>query len=83
MKARLLKRLAQLEQVGTRELHVAGYQEQEEQARLVREKMIAWIHAQGEERQPHESLAEAVARVSGITVSELRHQLTERAAGRL
>ena len=83
MKATLEKRLKQLEQVRAAELQSARYQEQEQDGRVAIEKMRAWLHAQGAEQQPHESLAEAVARASGITTHELRQQLMQRAAGRV
>ena len=83
MKATLEKRLKQLEQVRAAELQSAKYQEQEQDGRVAIEKMREWLHAQGAEQQRHESLAEAVARASGITVQEHRQQLMERAAGRL
>ena len=83
MKASLHKRLKQLEQTRAAELEAARQPEQQEEGRLAIEKMREWLHAQGAEQQPRESLAEAVARASGITTQELRHQLMERAAGRL
>lgn len=82
MKASLHKRLMQLEQARDGELQAARYREQEQDGRIAIEKMREWLHAQGAEQQRHESLAEAVARASGITTQELRHQLMERAAGR-
>ena len=62
MKATLEKRLKQLEQVRAAELQSAKYQEQEQDGRVAIEKMRAWLDAQGAVQQPHESLAEAVAR---------------------
>ena len=83
MKASLDKRLKQLEQVRAADLEAERYLEQEQDGRLAIEKMREWLHAQGAEQERHESLAEAVARASGITTHELRQQLMERAAGRL
>ena len=83
MKASVDRRLKQLEQVRAAGLEAAKYREQEEDGRVAIEKMRAWLHAQGAVQQPYESLAEAVARASGITTHELRQQLMERAAGRL
>jgi hypothetical protein len=88
VKANVHRRLKQLEQVRAADLEADKYREQEEDGRIAIErmaieKMRAWLHAQGAEQQSHESLAEAVARASGITTHELRHQLMERAAGRL
>jgi CTP:molybdopterin cytidylyltransferase MocA len=82
VKANLQRRLKQLEQVRAAVVTVASYREQEEECRLAREKMREWLHAQGAEQGPRESLAEAVARASGITCHELRQQLMEHAAGR-
>jgi hypothetical protein len=83
VKANLEKRLKQLEQVRAADLEADKYREQEADGRIAIEKMREWLRAQGAEQQPHESLAEAVARASGITCQELRHQMMERAAGRL
>ena len=83
MKANLHRRLKQLEQVRAADLEADKYREQEEDGRIAIEKMREWLRAQGAEQQRHESLAEAVARASGITTHELRQQLMERAAGRL
>jgi hypothetical protein len=83
VKASLHKRLKQLEESRAGELQAARYREQEQDGRVAIEKLRDWLRAQGAEQQPHESLAEAVARVSGITIPELRHQMMERAAGRL
>ena len=83
MKANLHKRLKQLEQIRAADLKAARYQEHEQEGRIAIEKMREWLRAQGTEQQRHESLAEAVARASGITIPELRHQMMERAAGRL
>jgi hypothetical protein len=74
--------LKQLEQVRAAAVTVESYREQQEEGRLAREKMREWLHAQGAEQQRHESLAEAVARASGITCHQLRQELMERAAGR-
>ena len=83
MKASVHRRLKQLEQVRAADLEADKYREQEQDGRVAIEKLREWLHAQGAEQQRHESLAEAVARVSGITIPELRHQMMERAAGRL
>ena len=83
MKATLHRRLKQLEESRAGELQAARYLEQEQEGRVAIEKMREWLRTEGVEQQPHESLAETVARASGITVHELKHQLTERAAGRL
>jgi hypothetical protein len=83
VKVSLDKRLKQLEQIRAGELQAARYREQEQDGRVAIEKMREWLHAQGAEQQRHESLAEAVARASGITCHELRQQMMERAAGRL
>jgi hypothetical protein len=83
VKANLDRRLKQLEQVREGGLETERYREQEQEGRLAIEKMREWLRAESVEQQPHESLAETVARASGITVQELRQQLTERAAGRL
>ena len=83
MKASVDRRLKQLEQLRAADLEADKYREQEEDGRIAIEKMREWLRAQGAEQQRHESLAEAVARASGITTHELRHQLMARAAGRL
>ena len=64
-------------------MKVVSYRAYEEQGRLAIEKMLEWLRVEGVEQQSSESLAETVARASGITCHELRHQLMERAAGRL
>lgn len=83
MRANLHKRLKQLEQARGAAVKVVSYHAYQEQGRIAIEKIRAWLRARGEEQQRHESLADAVARASGITCAELKFQMTERAAGRL
>ena len=83
MRANLHKRLKQLEQARGAAVKVVSYHEYQEQGRLAVERMRERLRVEGFEQQLSESFADTVARASGITCHELRHQLIERAAGRL
>jgi hypothetical protein len=82
VKANLLKRLKQLEQVRAADLKAERDRERQEEGRSVLEGIKEVLRVNGFEPGPDESWASAHARFLGISYQELRMQLAERACSR-